>query len=348
MTPTIAQLERLEPIRGLSPARLHELAGRCACVTVPAGADPLAGAGGGPLFRYLLSGELRLVLPDGASQVLVGGCDGANWPIGYKTAPAVRSKAITELVMLSIDFELLDVMMTWDELAQVAAPAVEPKTDSVGGASEAFSAEVLTGSILSCLPPAHIHELLRRFQRVRVRRGERVVSQGEAGDYYYLIESGRCQVSRMVGGVQVDVAELRPGQAFGEEALVADAPRSASVAMLSDGVLLRLAKPDFDDLLKAPLLRPLARAEAAARVASGAACWLDVRYPAEFAEDGLPAAVNVPLNEIRSAFAVLDRGRDYIVYCQSGRRSSAAAFLLAREGFHAWWLDGGLGQSEKP
>jgi len=347
MTPTIEQLGRLDPVRGLSPARLAELVRLCRCERWAPGSDPLTKQRPGPLFLYLLDGELRIVLPDGAGQVLVGGCDAANWPIGYKTAPPVRSRTITEVQLLPLDFEMLDVMMTWDEMsAAVDFGGQVAQSSSI--ASTAFSAEVLTGSVLSRLPPAHIHELLQRFQRVPVRRGQTIVREGDAGDYYYLIESGRCRVTRLVGGAQMELAELKTGQAFGEEALVSDSPRSASVTMTGDGVLLRLAKPDFLELLKAPLLRPLARAEAERRVAEGRARWLDVRYPAEFAEDGMPAAVNVPLNEIRTAFGLLDRNREYIVYCQSGRRSSAAAFLLAQGGFQASWLAGGLAATESP
>jgi rhodanese-related sulfurtransferase len=116
--------------------------------------------------------------------------------------------------------------------------------------------------------------------------------------------------------------------------------------MKTDGVLLRLAKPDFVELLQEPLLRPVEQGVAENMVASGKARWLDVRYPAEFAEDGLPDALNVPLNEIRAAFGLLDRSLEYIVYCQSGRRSSAAAFLLAQNGIHALWLKDGLGRGE--
>ena len=142
-----------------------------------------------------------------------------------------------------------------------------------------------------------------------------------------------------VDKADMDITNLR---AFGEEALGAGVKRNATVAMKSDGVLLRLAKPDFEALLKAPLLHRLSRSAAEARVAAGQATWLDVRYPVEFAQDGLPGAINVPLNEIRSAYGILDAGREYIVYCQSGRRSSAAAFLLAQHGFSACCLEGGL------
>ena len=160
-------------------------------------------------------------------------------------------------------------------------------------------------------------------------------------DSYYVIESGRCEVSRQVGGAPLHVAELKAGDAFGEEALVAGERRNASVRMKTDGALWRLAKPDFIELLQAPLLHGLAAQEARQHVAAGGV-WLDVRYPAEFTQDGLPGAMNIPLNEIRGAFGVLDKGREYIVYCQSGRRSSAAAFLLAQHGLSAAWLIGGL------
>jgi len=78
-----------------------------------------------------------------------------------------------------------------------------------------------------------------------------------------------------------------------------------------------------------------------ARVARGA-IWLDVRYPSEYRHDRLPGALNVPLNEVRNSFPALQAGREYVVYCQSGRRSSAAAFLFAQRGFRVSVLQGGL------
>ena len=193
----------------------------------------------------------------------------------------------------------------------------------------------------SQLPPAHIDALLRRFERIEATEGEVIIREGAEGDYYYLVESGRCQVERLVGGVSMNLAELKSGDTFGEEALVSAARRNATVTMKTDGSLLRLSKQDFDALLREPLLRGINIEQANQKALNGAQ-WIDVRYMSEYQYDKLPGAVNIPLSEIRNAFGALDIDREYIVYCQSGRRSSAAAFLLAQRGYHVYLLEGGL------
>jgi rhodanese-related sulfurtransferase len=337
-------LSHLDPVRGLSPQRLAELASLCEVETFPIGTDIVTERGITGQFVYLLSGELKIVLIDGSMRLLVGACEMANWPLGYKTVLPLKSKAITEIRILCIDFDLIDIMMTWDELSAVTPSSPAPSAAQM--ATGVFNAQALTSGVLAQLPPAHISELLNRLEKIRAKRGEIIIREGSEGDYYYLIESGRCEVTKRVGGAEVHVADLRAGNAFGEEALISGEPRNATVTMKTEGDLLRLAKADFLALLRAPLLHALDRGEAERRVASGKACWLDVRYPAEFTQDGFPGAVNIPLNEIRNAFGLLDKRTEYIVYCQSGRRSSAAAFLLAQQGFSAFWLPGGLAATE--
>ncbi|MBS1188474.1 MAG: rhodanese-like protein,cyclic nucleotide-binding protein [Rhodocyclaceae bacterium] len=341
---TSQTLGRLEPIRGLSGKRLDELAAFCRPEHYPLGIDPFRVAPAQGQLVYLLNGELKINLPDGGMRLMVGGCDLANWPLGYKSAPPAEGKAITDIDLVRIDADVLDLMMTWDELSSASELALAKPEDAAvwRTMSGAFSVHALTAGGLGELPPAHLQGLLRRFERVKTKRGQVMVREGDEGDYYYLIESGRCEVLRSIGGSDVLLAELKAGAAFGEEALVSNAKRNATVRMKTDGVVLRLAKPDFIELLRTPLLHGIARAEAERRVALGKAVWLDVRYAVEFASDGLPGAINIPLNEIRTVFDLLDRKREYIVYCQSGRRSSTAAFLLAQHGFNAFWLEGGL------
>jgi rhodanese-related sulfurtransferase len=208
-------------------------------------------------------------------------------------------------------------------------------------ASGSFSLSTLRAGVFAQLPSARIDELLRRFERIAVARGETVIREGDEGDFYYVIESGRFHVGRLVGGADVVLAELKAGEAFGEEALVSEAKRNATVTALTDGQLLRLNRSHFNELLREPLLRRIGLDEASAKIRRGA-LWLDVRYPSEYQYDKLPGAINVPLAEVRNMFAVLDRTKEYIAYCQSGRRSAAAAFLFAQRGFKVWLLEGGL------
>jgi hydroxyacylglutathione hydrolase len=62
---------------------------------------------------------------------------------------------------------------------------------------------------------------------------------------------------------------------------------------------------------------------------------LDVRRPAEFQSGHVPGAINIPLHELPKRIGELARRDDLAVICESGYRSSIAASLLQREGFHA-------------
>jgi rhodanese-related sulfurtransferase len=303
------------------------------------GADPLAERAQGEQSVFLLAGELLLGFQGGGTLVVVGGSDETRQALNRRKERVARSKAITDVDLLVIDDELLDMLTTWDEVSASRG------RDAIS--SGAFALSSLRAGVFAQLPAARIDELLRRFERLSAARGEVVIREGDEGEHYYVIESGRFQVGRMVGGAEVMLAELKTGEGFGEEALVSEAKRNATVTAITDGRLLRLNRSHFNELLREPLLRRIGFEEACEKVRRGAR-WLDVRYPSEYQYDKLPGAINVPLAEVRNMFAVLDRTKEYIAYCQSGRRSAAAAFLFAQRGFKVWLLEGGLKAVEKP
>ena len=286
---------------------------------------------------YLLKGQLRLQCRNGSQCVVVGGSPETTMPLTCQQDVPVGAKTVTEVEILKIDSNLLDLTVTWDELTRPATAGNGEDSPDWTVMSGIVGARSLSDGVFSTLPPAHIEMLLSRFERVPVRKGDVILRQGDAGDFYYVVERGRCSVERMVGSSPMALAELVAGNAFGEEALISDAPRNASVTMLTDGLLLRLKKSDFLELLREPYLQRLSFEEARHRVGLGAT-WLDVRFPAEFQQDGLPGAINIPLNELRGALPLLDSRKEYIVYCQSGRRSAAAAFLMSQKGLHAYLL----------
>lgn len=343
----IRVLAALEPISSFSPARLRELLDYCNVESVPAGHNPFAENSLYGQSVYLIRGEMEVIYADDNKVVIRADSEWARHPIG-KRQPDIRSaRALSDAQLLRVDDDLLDRMVTWD---QVGHHEDAKSAADKGGAEAAvrrllnsgmFSAENLHNGPFAHLPPANIGKLLNRVEAIGVWDKDAIIREGDEGDYYYLIESGRAQVTRLVGGANLVLAELKAGDVFGEEALISDTQRNATVTMKSNGVLLRLKKQDFLELMKEPLLHRIGFEQARAKVAQGA-IWLDVRHPPEYRYDKLAGAINVPLNDIRNAIGVLNKGTPYIAYCQSGRRSSAAAFILAQAGYDVYVLENGL------
>ncbi|MDE3087686.1 MAG: MBL fold metallo-hydrolase, partial [Acidobacteriota bacterium] len=71
-------------------------------------------------------------------------------------------------------------------------------------------------------------------------------------------------------------------------------------------------------------------------------CLLDVRQPEEVAAWAIPGALHVPLGELPGRLDELPTGRQVVVVCASGHRSSQAAAFLARAGFDVANLTGGM------
>ena len=343
----IRVLAALEPISSFSPARLRELLDYCHVENVAPGENPFANR---PLHGqsvYLLRGEIELDYADDNKVTMRADSEWARHPIGKRQPEIRNANALSNVMLLRVDDDLLDRMVTWDQFA--SHDDIKPKLDK-GGADAAvrrllnsgmFSAENLNHGPFAHLPPANIGKLLNRVEAIAVWEKDVIIREGEEGDYYYLIESGRAQVTRLVGGANLVLAELKAGDVFGEEALISDTKRNATVTMRSNGVLLRLKKQDFLELMQEPLLHRISFGEAKEKVKQGAV-WLDVRHPPEYRYDKLPGAINVPLNDIRNAIGVLNKVTPYIAYCQSGRRSAAAAFILAQAGYDVYVLENGL------
>lgn len=351
-----AVLERLEPIAKLSAARKQELAGLCYIEKVNKNIDPMRmNITKASQALYVLQGELGLSFINGQKLILRGGSPAAKHPVN-NDCHITATIALTDLEILRIDMDLLDIMLTWDQLSnddgvpkqlgadQSAQPSRTP-ADWMHDTS-VFSVSKLQTGVFSQLPAANIEAMFERMTHIATMAGQVIIQQGAEGDYYYLIQRGTVVVTKVVDFSQpaVVMAELNEGCAFGEEALASDNKRNATVTMKTDGELLRLNKQDFQQLLKAPLIKQVSRAEAEGKVKAGAV-WADVRLPSEYSFEHIQDAINLPLNEIRQWLVSLDKSAPYIMYCPTGRRSSAAAFILAQAGFNVYVLAGGTRSS---
>jgi len=353
-TPDQSLLDFLEPIAKLSAGRKKELAEVCYVEKVGKGINPLRmNVSKTPQLIYLIKGNLGLRFNNDKKLVLRAGSPAAKHPInnGYEIKDII---ALTEIEIMRVDTELLDIMMTWDQLSSAILSHQPIKNSGIAGDAEnvkqkdwlqetrVFSAANLQSGVFSRLPAANIEQMFKRMVGLDVEAGDTIIEQGAEGDYYYLIEHGTAIVSRATDlneGLEV-LAELGEGEAFGEEALASDNKRSATVTMKTDGRLLRLNKKDFVELLKEPLITQVSRSAAEAKVAAGAV-WADVRMASEYNYDHLAGALSLPLSDIRQLAKDLDPTKTYVLYCQTGRRSSAAAFILVQRGFDVVVLAGG-------
>jgi CRP-like cAMP-binding protein len=93
--------------------------------------------------------------------------------------------------------------------------------------------------------------LARRIRYQLYARGEKICLQGEPGDSFYIIKSGRLRVSAKNPRGEVFLSiEMLPGQYFGEMALLTGEPRSATVEATEDSELLMLDKEDLRMIMR--------------------------------------------------------------------------------------------------
>ena len=338
------RLRQFVPIDALNAESLRQLAAAALVNRLQAGERLFAQGDTDVQAVYLLSGEVELHAAAGeAPRRIAAGSDEARYALANLKPRQYTGTATSEVECVRVDSEVLDRLLTWDQVGGIEV------TELSGDASDAtWMPRLLQTQVFLRLPAANLQALFARFTELPVKSGQIIVRQGEAGDYFYVIKRGRCRVvHKPAQGTPAALADLTEGDCFGEEALLAAAPRNATVAMLTEGSLMRLAKADFDALLAEPSLQRVGAREAEDMVRAGAGL-LDVRLPAEYRAGSLRHSVNLPLFALRSQAAQLDPKRRYIVFCDTGGRSSAAAFLLEQRGFDVYVLEGGVNALPRP
>ncbi|HEX5048695.1 MAG TPA: cyclic nucleotide-binding domain-containing protein [Gammaproteobacteria bacterium] len=338
----IAQLKALSPLGSLKKDNLHALAKK----TKVREAQP-----GEALFRegdsekrtvYVLSGTVELREGDRPAGRIAGGGEDSRNPLSPKLPRHHSAVAVSPVEYVTIDSDLLDVMLTWDQTGSYEVSELRGET----GNTDDWMTTLLQTKAFHKIPPANIQAIFMRLQQVNYKGGDVVIKQGEEGDFFYVITRGRCLVTREtpLNKEGIRLAELEVGDTFGEEALISEAKRNATVTMETDGSLMRLGKEDFRKLLNEPMLDWVDVAGAEKIIAEGGQ-WLDVRLPSEFEAYHNDGAINVPLYFIRLKLKTLDPAIKYVVCCDTGRRSSAGAFILNERGFQTYVLKGGLNRT---
>ncbi|MCJ8167735.1 cyclic nucleotide-binding domain-containing protein [Atopomonas sediminilitoris] len=330
------QLRGLVPLNALSESQWRELRPSLKIESLLAGQGVLRRGDCDQQHYYLLSGEVELADEQGNRELVMAGSLTGCHPLSPAVPRQHDARAVTDITYLRVDSALLDRLVSWRQAYQ---DLLLEQADSEE--EQSWLESLLQSPLFRRVPVANVRPLLASLARVEQAAGTDVITQGDLGDCCYFLCRGRAQVIRDVDSDKQVLAELEEGACFGEEALLSEQPRNASVTLLEDSLLLRLDKQAFYTYLRAPLVASVSFGEAARLLAQNAQ-WLDVRLQDEYEQGHAHRAVNMPLHLLRLKARLLNPELTYLCYCDSGKRSETAVFLLGEMGFKAYALRGGV------
>jgi CRP-like cAMP-binding protein len=143
--------------------------------------------------------------------------------------------------------------MTWDQTGQYEVSELRGDGGGLDVTGD-WMTTLLQTKAFHRIPPANIQAIFMRMQRINYRARRHRHQTGHRGRLF--LRRGRGQMRRDArDAAQQGRHQARrtgPGDSFGEEALIAEAKRNATVTMSTDGTLMRLGKNDFQTLLNEP------------------------------------------------------------------------------------------------
>ena len=325
-------IKQLVPFNELLRHQFQEALKCCELLTLPPRKKLFKRGERDAYWYYLLKGSVDLLDED--FNITSFSADDPECRRALDNRPPHRFSSITtrDCEILKVDKNRLDLAITWEQAGDYR---VEESDDN----EVDWMSALLESDVFAKVPPANIQRLFTAFKNEERALGDVVVAEGDPGNLFYVIEHGSALVSkRSENGVE-QVARLGPGQFFGEEALIGETTRNATVTMETDGALMYLEKDEFKSLLEQPVMNRITEQDLDAMQAdSTALVLLDVRLSGEFKHFHRENSINIPLNKLRQRCDNLDRSACYVVVDNAGPRAELGAYLLVKAGLQAYLL----------
>jgi CRP-like cAMP-binding protein len=200
----------------------------------------------GNSFFVIVSGKVKVTKkqPDGGDLML---------------ATLGESTFFGEMALLSSAPRMASVIAEEEsELLEITDQVLEELVahhPSVAQVLRKFYRQRLLNNVMAISPLFKIFDkserkmLVEKFKLREVKRGEVVIEQGGRPDGLYVVMHGEMEVTRKEDGRVVKLATLKEGDLFGEMSLLTRAPATATVTAGHRGIVLRLPKSAFDELM---------------------------------------------------------------------------------------------------
>lgn len=289
---------------------------------------------------YLVAGSIKLTAASGDTFTLEADSDQARYPVANLKPRRFSARVESENAAIArIPAKVLEPFM--DKPGK--RPRLRDNSFTEDSELKVFDSDWMMAMVktplFKRLPPSHIEKLFNVMEEIRFKAGDTVIKQGESGDYFYLIKKGKCLVSRNNGNKEIALAEIGPTDSFGEEALLANTPRNATVRMLADGKLMRISKRDFQHFLRDKVIQWI-NPDQAGQILMDGAVKVDLTQDSE-ATPVLDDAIKIPPFLLRNQMKKLSRKNTYLLLCDNDEECAVASYLLSLRGLESYVLKGG-------
>lgn len=335
----ITTLKKYSYFSNLSDGALEEIAGKLIPVEVTAGTQIIKEGAPADVFYLIRSGEVEVIKStrwgqaakitslkcgQGFGEMALLTCSPRNTSVIARTRVKLYKllkKDFEEIIQYDCAFTSLLLKKTRDYTQYNTMKTLQP---------------------IALIEPEKMLTLITKLKEKTYSAGENIITQGEKGDAYYIIKSGSVGVIKKEKDKKPErVAILSDGEGFGEEALIREKGRNATIQTLEQTTVLVLDKKDFDEILKKSFVEwdfPEDISEEKRKTC----VFIDARIPPEYEEEHIEGAISIPIEILRQKYAELDPAQEYYTYCTSDSRGMTAAFLMRSMGFKVKSIRGGL------
>jgi CRP-like cAMP-binding protein/RsiW-degrading membrane proteinase PrsW (M82 family) len=243
-TETVELLRASSPFGALAPEDLASIAARMWAQTFEPGVAIIREGEVGTTWYLLRSGTAAVVRSDLIGQEVTLAVFERGQDFGEMALVSDQPRSATVRAVTSVEALVLD-QQQFRQVVQdhpAVAAALRERVDLLG-----LHTFLKRASPFARFSDADLWSVVRQLQSERFGPGEVIVREGDLGDRFYLVRSGRVGVLRK--GKQV--AQLQPGDYFGELALLAAERRTATVQALEGTEVLALSRPAFEAVLRA-------------------------------------------------------------------------------------------------
>ncbi|NRA42160.1 MAG: cyclic nucleotide-binding domain-containing protein [Pseudomonadales bacterium] len=330
--------QRLIPLNALSAKQMQQLCLSAKVLNASGGNNFMQPGEQRDCYYYLLFGSIEIRTLSGEIFCLSHLDEKAALPFISASTQRVSVTARSDSKILQVEAKQLESLLAWGLAAKCILAEIADQATLE--ADYLWIKSLLESKLFLKVPPLNLQQIIQKFESVKVSKQQCIIRQGDVGDCCYFLKSGEAKVFQSDSGEQ-PIALLHQGDVFGEDALVNNAPRNASVIMSQDGELMRLAQQDFFSLLAKPNVNYISL-NTCLHAKANNICFIDVRTEAEFNAGHYAGAIHLPLHLSFLKSAVLDSGMHYVCYSNRLDRAEMASYFLSQQGFNVRALKPGI------